>query len=185
MKPDDKIVLFLTFLTGMFAGATLYILVFAPEYEADPVAVKSAFSVVGEMYGGCERSPSGCPSFRLEDNRSYQYLVGAERTEGKLPGAVYNSITELMSAYRLSSHAAPLERDDCASYVDAIDFRYEITYESVRYVLDTCETSLSYGSELQQGFLDAWEYMASPTAAYPTIIEGGVSGWLIERFRGE
>ena len=183
MKPDEKIALLLTFITGMFAGGALYVTVFAPQYKADPVEEKSELSIVGELYGGCNRSPAPCPSFRLNANRTYQFIAGGEKEEGKLPGAIADPIFKGMSSYRLSSHAGLVEKDSCSSYVDGIDYVYDVTFEGIRYHLDTCKTALAYESEMQKSFLEAWKYMDSPTTTYPTIVEDGISGWLIERFQ--
>ena len=179
MKPDQKIALFLTFITGAFAGGALYLTVFAPEYKADPVEEKSALSVTGEMYGGCSRG-GACPSFRLAGDRTYFYSVGSERSEGTLPSSIASEIYDNLTEYRLAAHSAIVEKDDCMSAVDGIDYYYEVSLGGKRYVLDTCETSLSYGSDLQQSFLTAWQFMASPTSTYPEVIEKGLLPWLID-----
>jgi len=179
MKPDEKIVVFLTFLTGMFAGVFLYLSVYAPQYETQPVPERSALTIVGEQYGGCARGPNDCPSFRLTGDRSYQYLATGEREEGTLPRQITTPIFSAITTFRLQSLAAPVERDDCTSFVDGIDYRYEVTFENTRYTLDTCRTSFSRDSELQQDLLKAWEFMENPTTTYPTVIEKGVGGWLI------
>ena len=186
MKPDEIITLLLTFLTGVFVGVTLYVMVFAPQYEADEVGGKSQFAIVGELYGGCQRTQDGCPSFRLTDDRTYQFLIGGEKRDGRLPSSVTTPIFNALTEYRLQTYAAPLERDNCQSYVDGVDYRYDITLEHTRYVIDTCRTSFARDSELQQLFLEAWRHMAEPEAKdYPAWVEGGFSAWLIERFRGE
>lgn len=185
VKPDEKIVIFLTFLTGLFAGAALYITFYAPQYETEPVPERSQLVVIGEQRGGCALGPGDCPSFRLTDDRSYQYLTNGERTEGTLPRQIAQPLYETITTFRLRSLAAPIDSDSCRSAADGIEYRYEITWENTRYVLDTCRTSLSHTSELQQQLLAAWEYMENPTTTYPTIIEEGIGGWLIERFRGE
>lgn len=185
MKPDQKILLLLTFLSGMFIGGALYITVFAPQYEADEVAGKSQFSIVGEVYGGCVRTPNGCPSFRLTDDRSFQYLIGGEKQEGSLPSTITKPIFADLTDYRLQTYAAPIEREDCRSYVDGVDYRYEITIGDTRYVIDTCKTSFPNDSELQQHLLKAWQSMSGGGNEYPTWVEGGFGQWLVERFRGE
>lgn len=183
MKPDQKMIVTLTFLTGMFAGAALYILVFAPEFKASPVAERGGTSIVGEMYGGCSFGDS-CPSFRLEDDGSYMYLMGGERTKGRLSRELSLEVFSLVSDHRLASHAAQVEKDDCDSYTDGIDYHYEIMLDQKRYVLDTCDTSLSYGSELQRSMNRVWQYLDGSGGSEGYQSEnGGFSGWLERQLR--
>ncbi len=184
MKPDEKIILLLTFLTGAFAGASMYILFFAPQYEADVIEERSRLSIVGEMYGGCERS-GACPSFRLEENRSYNYLAQGEREEGNLPATLANPVFDELDEYRLKSLAASIENDACRSYVDGLDYRYEVVLDGTRYMINTCSTSLAYNEALREDLLAVWQYMDNPTTTYPVIIEEGLGEWMVDRFRGE
>jgi len=185
MKPDEKIILLLTFLTGVFAGASMYILFFAPQYKADVIEERSQLSIVGEMYGGCQRATGTCPTFRLEDNRNYYYLGQGERQNGRLPAAIANPVLAELTEYRLKSLAAAVESDSCQSYVDGVDYRYEVVFQNTRYVLDTCRTSLAFSTEFQQKLLTIWQYMENPTTTYPVIIEQGLGAWFVNRFRGE
>lgn len=184
MKPDEKIILLLVFLTGIFAGSSMHILFFAPQYEADIIEERSQLSIVGEMYGGCQRA-GACANFRLEDNRNYNYLKQGERQEGRLPAAIADPVLAELTDYRLKSLAAAVENDSCRSYADGVDYRYEVVLQNTRYVLDTCRTSLAFNNEFQQSLLAMWQYMESPTTTYPVIIEEGLGAWFIDRFRAE
>ena len=92
MKPDQQILLFLVFLTGVFGGAAAQILFFAPQFQDTPAQERSRLSVVGEAYGGCQMAGDNCPSFRIDESGEYQYLNQGERTEGALPAAIANPI---------------------------------------------------------------------------------------------
>lgn len=184
MKPDQKMIVALTFITGVFAGAALNILVFAPEFKAAPVEERSSLSVVGEMYGGCDRGGL-CPAFRLEGNGSYRYLVDDEVSEGRLPRELVLETMSLLTDHRLVSHAEPVEKDDCDSYTDGIDYRYEIVLEQNRYVLDTCQSSLSYGSELQRAFLKIWEYLEQKEGGGSPGDNLSLGAWVIRQLHNE
>lgn len=184
MKPDETILLFLTFVTGVFAGAAFYLMVYGPANNASPVAERPRFSIVGEMYGGCEFSQIGCDSFRYTADGSYQYVSKGERFSGELPTQLQTKIDALMTSNQIAALAEPASGKQCASQIDGIDFRYDVSLETGRYRLDTCETLLERQSPQQQLFAEAWSYMRDPKSQYPDILEKGIGGWLIDRFQG-
>ncbi len=182
MTGQQKMILFLTFITGAFGGAYLYITTFAPQYTQDDVPEKNQITIVGEMYGGCARGGQ-CASFRLSGDRLYQYMKSEdEREEGKIPRDLLDAVLSQLSAYRLQSYAAPAAIRDCHSYVDGIDYKYEVSFEGKRYVLDTCTTLLPHDSKLQMSLLDVWDYVNAATTSYPVLLEKGVGGWLLNQF---
>lgn len=183
VKPDQKIAFILTLLTGMLSGAALYLLVFAPQYSQTDVAEKAQYAISGEVYGGCARSETGCPSFHLSEDRRFQYALGQENTSGTLPKDIYTPIWENVTAEQLTVMSEPTERTDCRSFVDGLDYRYDVTFAGKRYQLDTCTTAFAHADRFHQDLIPAWEFMYAPTTTYPTIIEKGISGWLIERFQ--
>lgn len=182
MKPDETILLALTFLTGLLAGGALYLLVFLPEFAATDVEQKSQYAIAGEVYGGCMRGVGTCPSFRIEEDRSYQYLAGEERKTGTIPRALMDEVWSAMSAAELAAEATLVSDKDCRSYVDALDYRYTITYAGQRYQLDTCKTSFTYTAPLHQELTKLWEYIANPDAYRASAGAGFGSGWFVDMF---
>ena len=184
MDSQSYIVLGLTFITGVFAGVYFYVTVYAPQYASDDVAEKSSVVIEGEMYGGCVLS-TGCASFRLTENGSYQYFASAEakKESGRLPSETIQRLLQQLETTDLARASSPKAIRDCVSYVDGIDYRYSVTFEGGAYTLDTCTTNFSDVSHLQIEFIDAWEFMTNPTTTYPVIIEKGVGGFIIDRLQ--
>ncbi len=184
MKADQKIILFLTFLTGILVGVTLYLTAFAPVYQDTELAEKSDFSIQGEQYGGCGMTDS-CLTFRLEENGSYKYLYDDKIEEGTLPSVLTNEAFGSLSVDSLDTNSESEEKDDCISYVDGVDYRYTIVYEGVRYVLDSCRTTFSLESDFQESAIKAWDFMGGEDVTYASSTGSGLGGWFVNRFKAE
>lgn len=176
-----------SFLMGVISGVFLYVTVYAPEYATDDIATQSttsALTVEGRMYGGCSRSDS-CASFRLLEDGTYNYLAStdAEVEKRTLPKKIARPLFSAIGTEAFFDATESVNPTSCNSYFDGTDFMYEVTLGDNRYTLDTCTTALAYNDELQQLFIDAWQFMQNPTTTYPIILEEGVGGFLRDRFQ--
>lgn len=166
---------------GMISGAFLYLTVFAPSYESDIDTTESIGAdrvvVQGSMYGGCMEMDM-CASFKLVDDRSYNYLeyTDAEIEKGKIPSEMSDVIFSYIGSNAFFNDTKKAASDSCDSFVDGIDYRYEVTLDDEQYILDTCNTVFLYDTAAQNLLLQTWEFMDNPTTTYPAIIEGGVGG---------
>ena len=176
-----------SFVMGMFSGVFLYLTVFAPEYgsivDGSEFTAIDAHVIEGTMYGGCSETDT-CASFKLIDNRKYQYLPypEADVEKGTLPGALEETLTKMLDVNTLSDASNQIQNTHCESFVDGVDYTYDITLDGYTYTLDTCDTSFVYNSKLQSALLDTWAFMAHPTTTYPKIIEEGVGAYIFDRF---
>lgn len=184
MEMRTYITLGFTFIMGLFCGVYLYVTVYAPQHKADDVEEKSSIIVSGEIYGGCARTGS-CASFRFTENKQYQYFESkdSDKDSGILPNEVAEKVFQQLAVSNLQTLASSRAIRDCISYVDGNDYRYMITFNDNNYVLDTCATNFPGDGSLQRALLNTWEYIQNPTTTYPVIIEEGVGGFLIDRFR--
>lgn len=177
-----------TFFMGMFTGAYLYVTVFAPEYKSDiassEIVAADAIIIKGEMYGGCSRSGS-CASFRLIDDRSYNYLSYPEdeSVRGEIPSSLSESLFNYIGTKTFFNDAQKSTPASCSSYVDGIDYSYEVELSGKTYMLDTCGTAFSTDETYKNLLMEIWKFMDEPTATYPTILEKGPAGFLQERFQ--
>jgi hypothetical protein len=177
-----------SFFMGLFAGAFLYVTVFAPEYK-DVLDAPTAMlglgedTIEGSMYGGCERADA-CASFTLSANRAYQYLATpqSEVQTGKISRELSDSIFGPLTDDILTQTSREAVATNCASYADGIDYWYDVTVNKTTYTLDTCTTQLSANRALQNALLQMWEFLENPTTTYPVLIEEGIGGAVIDRF---
>ena len=186
MDSKTWITLGLTFVTGVFAGMFLYVTTYAPQYAEQGPKTES-LSITGSMYGGCDDRGT-CPSFHLSNNGAYQYLSDGDGSKetGKIPVEVLTQLKDAITASDLQTFSkARAIRNDCVSYVDDIDYTYSIAIQNKRYEIDTCKTNFSHQTSLQKAFVELWIYMDNPTTTYPTVIEKGVGGWLIDRMQNQ
>jgi len=173
-----------TFITGMFAGAYLYVTSFAPDYQQSDVEEISEidFKLQGQMSGGCQMS-GVCPSFVLSQNRTYEYVPHYRLQEGE-PDMVTGKIdTESFKALVEKVRGANMEiltkenSLNCDSYVDGIDYNYRLTHEGEVYELSTCGMNFK-NSELDKAFSPLWEQLATSSASSAGSFEGGIGGYL-------
>jgi hypothetical protein len=176
-----------TFIMGMFAGAFVFVTIYAPEHAKDSTDDSAnnpnATVIEGHMYGGCDESGE-CASFKLVDDRTYTYLPNpdADIEKGRLPSDLTEEVFKNLGTEPFFTAATEVDPGACTSYVDGIDYTYDVTFEGDTYTLDTCTTALSYDEELQTTLAPVWEFMRYPTTTYPTILEKGVGGWFHDRF---
>ncbi len=192
MRGSDVVLIVLTFVTGLFCGAYLYITVFAPEYriEDDVLNVEETdFALMGEMYGGCERQLAMCDLFALDESRSYHFTAGyafderePDPIKGTLPRDVYEQLHTALEVADFSALQSSGSR--CVSQVDGNDYRYRLIYEGEEYFLDTCATQFT-DSALAKQFLALWPVVSTPTTLLDEAsafdlkdeVESMIDGW--------
>ncbi len=183
MDTQTYLTLGFTFLVGCFSGAYLYITVFSPQYVGDGFEDPSEITlrIQGQAYGGCDRAGS-CPSFQLENNRKYTYKAPASYYDdaealvvtGKMDRSSFKDLTNMLVD---TNFAILQQRSDrnCESYVDGIDYHYEIILQGEQYGLDTCGTAFN-GSALERSLRPLWETFATTSDDLPYILERGMTG---------
>ncbi|MAZ66166.1 MAG: hypothetical protein CMF25_03570 [Kangiellaceae bacterium] len=171
-----------TFIVGVFSGAYLYVTVFAPQYNDDGFEDPSeiALRIQGQTYGGCQRTGS-CPQFELENNRRYTYTKQAQRLDGedevmtgKMDRERFAQLADLLMETNFSALAQETQRS-CDSYVDGVDYRYNVILEGEQFELDTCGTAF-YNSTLERALRPLWGQFATTTSDLPYILERGMTG---------
>jgi hypothetical protein len=175
-----------TFIMGMFAGAFVFVTIYAPEQAKDETTESAnrldAIVMEGRMYGGCEEQDA-CGSFRLVDDRTYSYIAypDADIEKGRLPSDVIESVFETVGTEAFFTATRATSPSNCTSYVDGVDYAYDVSFEGETYTLDTCTTALAQNEALQATLAPIWEFMATPTTTYPTLLEKGLGGVIQDR----
>ncbi len=175
-----------TFIMGVFTGVFLYVTVFAPEYSNDiskeAISLTST-SIEGSVYGGCQRSGS-CPSFKLYNNGSYQFVSrsDAEVEKGSIPYELRDTLLEWFSTSTLATESKPVTNEFCDSFVDGQDATYRVTFKGESYVLDTCTSAFARNTNMQNTFTEVWSFMQNPTTTYPVLIDKGITGYFMYIF---
>lgn len=101
-----------------------------------------------------------CPSFVLGDDRSYKFFrTDGEVVTGIIPEQLMETLEKLVKVAPLDDYSKVEEGKSCASYVDGVDYRYEIIVSGETYILDTCKTSLDKNGDFHDGLLKVWEYL--------------------------
>lgn len=178
-----------TLLMGMFAGAYLYLTVYAPTYESDvanPDSISPDATVIeGQMYGDCDKNNT-CGSFRLIDDRSYRYIAytGAKIEQGKLASDVSDKVFNAVGTIIFFDDAKPITQGSCSSQSGGIDFTYTVTHKQDVYTFDTCTTALAYDQKFQTDLLAIWKFVDDPTTTYPSFLDEGIGGLFKHRFQG-
>jgi len=169
MKKQDIVTILFTLICGIVAGSYLFVVGFRPQVVqvtselVSPPDLSKLIIIEGYQYGGCERTGQ-CASFRIQDDGEYSYVATSiPTTEGRFGGVIprrdWQAIRNRLSAPVLAQGATRVSPGDCASFVDAIDVRYEITFQGERYMLDTCQTSLSEADELKKLLDGLWQFI--------------------------
>lgn len=184
MDTQTWLTLGFTFIVGCFSGAYLYVTVFTPQYIGDDFEDPSEITlrVQGQAYGGCDRA-GACPSFQLENNRKYTYKKPSSYysdeddtvvVKGKMNRDSFKDLTELLVDTNFAILQQQSDRN-CDSYVDGIDYHYEIILQGEQYGLDTCGTAFD-GSALERSLRPLWKEFATTSDDLPYILERGMSG---------
>jgi len=177
MKGSDYALLVLTFFSGVFVGAYLYIMVFAPAYSEKPDIFnveETDFLLRGEMYGGCESNPTGCSSFSLKANREYEYTTESDNkpvAKGKVTVEVFDELKTVITASNLEAlEAVSLP---CSSQNEATQFRYLLIVGGKDYSLETCVQEVGR-STLGQQLQTLWPIISTSTNEFGGIFGDGL-----------
>ena len=167
MAKQELLSILITFVVGFFAGSYLYLNYFTPLVVPEGVGTREeqeAFEIVSQAYGGCR---SGCPAFRVAADGTYRYqyteTLGADPVlrSGTLPRSIQSDIRRNIDVRDISTQTALSDTTDCASAVDGIDIRYDITIDGATYRLDSCQTTVDFGSDAWITLSDIWTYFNS------------------------
>ncbi len=167
MRGTDLVLIVLTFFTGVFCGAYLYITVFAPEYrvEDSPLSVEdTSFAVMGQQYGECDETLAVCDSFTLLEDRGYTFASGYVPSEpapkdatGKLNRETYDALLEKVAAANLPS--LEIESESCEAVETSDAYRYRVIYEGEEFFFDTCDVRFAV-SGLGLALEGVWDEVA-------------------------
>jgi len=182
MKGSDYALLGLTFVTGMMAGAFLYVTAFLPAQVAKETARdESSWTIGATMVGDCEREVGKiCSRFELLSDRTYQYLPPGQTD------ANFTLDTSSISATQIGLLEVALTKsvNDSASTISCSDtfvgsgYEYDVRYEGDRFIFSTCDSAFA-ASVLNAELATIWRILAGDeVSAPPVLIEEGVSGWL-------
>lgn len=167
MQGKDELTIVITFIIGFIGGFYFFLTGYAPYVEEvketvftqDQSTVESLI-VIGKQYGGCDQAGL-CSSFQVEYDGSYRYLPksvlrGAVPLQGVLPRTVFNEVRSATLQSKLRAASRPAAADNCISYVDGVDFSYEIVRNGELFILDTCTTMLNQYPEILDALDSVW-----------------------------
>jgi len=167
MVGQHIISILITFIAGFLAGGFLYLTGGSATKDSKaevPVAEKlSEFTIVGDVYGGCDLA-GVCPSFQVLSDGSYRYYrtpsSGAEQVlrQGTLPLDLQKSLKKVVIPVTLAAQAKKIEPALCNSAMDGIDVKYQITLDGVEYVIDSCGTVVDDKGQLWTTLGAVWDY---------------------------
>ncbi len=166
MKKQDIISILITFLVGIFAGSYLYLTGFASfedKFSIPGVEEVSEFSIVGDVYGGCQLG-NACPSFQVLRDGSYRYFytpaAGMDKIlrKGTLPRKLQNKLKNVLSEIELVKQSKEITPSVCNSYSDGIDVKYQVTLNGSEYTLDSCGTAVVGEGALWSTLGEIWTY---------------------------
>ena len=166
MGRQDILTILITFSVGMAIGFYAYFAGYSPvastvEEQIDTFTVDIV--IVGEAYGGCERS-GACPSFRIAEDGSYRYFYlprGASQQvlrTGTIPADRLRALHAQLTVEAVESASRPIEPALCDSYTDGIDVRYEVMLDRESYVIDSCGSAVDGDGSLWQSLSSVWDF---------------------------
>ena len=152
MLRSDIWLLIGTFVFGMGTGAYLYFVMYAPAFSfswgtsslQDERA--SSFVLVGEAYGACETSQSGCMSFRLTDNREYTRIVTdsaldiVDRREGLVARPLLEQFVEEINRLHQRGEIDAFSQTppQCRSEPAGVVYNVRVPAREVSFFIDRC-----------------------------------------------
>lgn len=170
MKGNDILTIFITFIFGLLGGFYFFLTGYAPYVEdvkekifTSDTSTTESLIIVGKEYGGCERS-NKCASFQLQHDGTYSYLggsvtVGAIPIQGNLTRNIMADLRQNTLVSTLRQASKNTFNENCASYVDGVDYNYEIVRNGEVFVVDTCKTKLSQYPDLETALTQLWSYV--------------------------
>jgi len=165
MKKQDLLSILVTFFVGVFAGAYLFLVGFAPTMatlDVPSLEQVESFVIESDVYGGCR---DACPSFQVLGDGSYRYLYSVSYDEpqviqsGTIPSAMRRDLRRNLTPEALQAQSQSITPAVCSSFSDGIDVRYTVTLDGEEYVLDTCGTRVDTNSPLWLSIKKIWDYL--------------------------
>ncbi len=162
---QEKILLVTTFLIGCVAGWYLYITAFAPQFDhlvGQTEAVYEDLVVIGEQYGSTQTAAT--PSFQVLKDGSFNYVTYSPETgeathkEGTLPRSLWTSVKTDLGRVKLEMLSKPVPALTCAPTNGGVNYRYDVTLNSVVYNLNTCSSGLSQDQAAIATLDKLWTY---------------------------
>lgn len=131
-----------TFLFGFMTGVVVYFAAnTGKEGDGSIEPIGKGMTITASVYGGCELV--GCPSYRIENNGSYAYVVWTpEGNEVRYEDTLTDKqLTILRSQLKLTDFDRLDDTEftgTCPIAFDGPAYRYAIEYRGERYEVDSC-----------------------------------------------
>ncbi len=167
MEKDDLVTILITVVVGFIGGGYLYVAHFTKLYgrdEVDTQAEQQQFTLLGEAYGSCG---DNCPAFQVKNDGSYRYRYFTEAgqpptiREGTLPLSEQRALKRALDETELRRQSEVISTEACNSATGGIDIRYNVTYQSQQYRIDSCGTDVDSEGDLWAAFSLIWQYLQS------------------------
>lgn len=162
---QEKILLLTTFLIGAVAGWYLYITAFAPQFDhllGQTESVYEDLVVIGEQFGGSDAAAA--PSFQVLKDGSFNYVTYSAETgeashkEGIVPRTLWTSVKKDLSRAKLELLAKPVPDVTCVPNAAGMNYRYDVTLNSVVYNLNSCTSALGHDPTAMATLDKLWSY---------------------------
>lgn len=177
-------ILIMTFITGMFAGAYLYITSFAVNDSNENIP-EISFQITGIAGGDCMENNNVCASFTLDQNRKFVYIPQhsihnntPENITGRIHKNIFNELTEIIQDTNLAQLQE--QSGECAYARNPDSYVYNIIVDGTSQTLNTC-VPLFKSSELSVQLQSLWVIFNKPA----TVTEngGGISNFLMNHLK--
>jgi hypothetical protein len=171
IKSQDKVILISAFAIGIFAGAYLFLMGYAPVFGSSKVPSQPAmtkFTIESDSYGG---SGEGIPpSFQILSDGTYRYIPQTDAMatsaiaglkQGNIPDSLMKSLRKKLTTTNLTLASRAVTPNQCASMAGGFDYHYRISVSGAEFTLDTCSTALTPDSDAGIVLQQVWEYLTS------------------------
>ena len=171
IKSQDKVILISAFAIGLFAGAYLFLMGYAPKFGSSSVPAQSAmtkFTIESDSYGG---SGDGIPpSFQILADGTYRYIPQTDAMatsaiaglkQGTVPSALMKNLRKSLTTTDLTLAALPVTPSQCASMAGGLDYHYRISIGGADFTVDSCNTNLKPDSDAGEALTAVWDYFAT------------------------
>ncbi len=162
---QDKITILLTFITGIFIGGYLYLTGFATTFlppEAGESNVYTEFVITAESYGSCALDKT-CLSFQVLESGVYRAIRdtvdGQVSKDARIPFGLKKELYTVLVPTELTLLSKKLSVPGCQ--YEGTNYRFKVTRDQIEYVIDTCQTAISYESSEWKVLAKLWNYMGS------------------------
>lgn len=146
-KKSQFMMLGATFIFGLVSGAILFLFnTIGNEGGGALEETNTGFVVIAHMYGGCAEG-GGCPSYRITEDGSYEYIKRElgnveKRSNGVLSNTQIKILRDRVTTTDFDALRQTTFADECPANLDGAAYRYEIEYLGEQYSLDSCVHNL-------------------------------------------